>query len=85
MEERVLEAMGENFWVWSSELEKYFSGCDMQTHYVVIIPGFIEAVESLRNQGIIRVIHRLVIKGKYKTYGKTIEKRDQKSEIRSQE
>lgn len=85
MEERVLEAIGENAWVWTEELQKYFSACDIKTHYVATIPGFVEAIDSLCSQRIITVIHRLVLKSKYKRCGETIEKRGQKSEVRSQE
>jgi hypothetical protein len=85
MEERVLEAIGENAWVWTEELQKYFSACDVKTHYVATIPGFVEAIDSLCSQEIITVIHRLVLKSKCRKCGETIEKRGQKSEVRSQE
>jgi hypothetical protein len=81
MEKRVLEAIGEKTWMWTEELQKYFSACDVRTHYVATIPGFVEAVDSLCSQGIIRVVHRLEIKGKYKICGETIEKRSQESEV----
>jgi hypothetical protein len=82
IEERVLEAIGKNAWVWTEELQQYFSACDVQTRYVVAIPGFVEAVESLYSQGIIRIIHRLVLKGRYKRCGETIEKRSQELGVR---
>ncbi|TWH42915.1 hypothetical protein [Dulcicalothrix desertica] len=73
MKERILETLSEKNWMWMEELRSHFMLCDLQTHYVFINPEFSSAIANLSEQGFIRIINRLEIKGYYKKTGKIVE------------
>lgn len=73
MEQVILETLSKKNWMWMEELESHFMLCDITTRYIFINPEFSGAITNLCNQGLIKIINRLEIKGYYKKTGKIVE------------
>lgn len=55
------------------ELRLHFMLSDLATHHTFINPEFSGAVANLLNQGLIKIINRLEIKGYHKKTGEIVE------------
>jgi hypothetical protein len=73
MEQRVLEILGNNHWMWMEDLKSHFLVCDLKTRCVLLIPEFQDAIAHLCSLNKIQIAHRLEVKGYYKRFGEIIQ------------